>query len=144
IKGGLEGLVIGEVVSCAKHPDADRLKVTTVNIGLDAPVPIVCGAPNVATGQKVVVATVGATLYPSEGEPFKIKKSKIRGEVSEWMICADDEIGLGGSHEGMMVLNTDLPAGTPAAAYFNIKTDTVLEIGLTPNRADAASHVGVA
>lgn len=144
IKGGLEGLVIGEVVSCAKHPDADRLKVTTVNIGLDAPVPIVCGAPNVATGQKVVVATVGATLYPSEGEPFKIKKSKIRGEVSEGMICAEDEIGLGGSHEGIMVLNTDLPAGTPAAAYFNIKTDTVLEIGLTPNRADAASHVGVA
>lgn len=144
IKGGLEGLVIGEVVSCAKHPDADRLKVTTVNIGLDVPVPIVCGAPNVATGQKVVVATVGATLYPSEGEPFKIKKSKIRGEVSEGMICAEDEIGLGGSHEGIMVLNTDLPAGTPAAAYFNIKTDTVLEIGLTPNRADAASHVGVA
>lgn len=144
IKGGLEGLVIGEVVSCAKHPDADRLKVTTVNIGLDVPVPIVCGAPNVATGQKVVVATVGATLYPSEGEPFKIKKSKIRGEVSEGMICAEDEIGLGSSHEGIMVLNTDLPAGTPAAAYFNIKTDTVLEIGLTPNRADAASHVGVA
>lgn len=144
IKGGLEGLVIGEVVSCDKHPDADRLKVTTVNIGLDAPVPIVCGAPNVAAGQKVIVATVGATLYPSEGEPFKIKKSKIRGEVSEGMICAEDEIGLGESHDGIMVLDTELPAGSPAAAYFNVQSDTVLEIGLTPNRADAASHIGVA
>lgn len=144
IKGGLEGLVIGEVITCDKHPDADRLKVTTVNIGLDAPVHIVCGAPNVAAGQKVVVATVGATLYPSEGEPFKIKKSKIRGEVSEGMICAEDEIGLGESHDGIMVLNTDLPAGSPAAQYFNIQPDTVIEIGLTPNRADAASHVGVA
>src|SRR5690606_38350606 len=125
-------------------PDADRLKVTTVDIGLNAPVPIVCGAPNVAAGQKVVVATVGATLYPSEGEPFKIKKSKIRGEVSEGMICAEDEIGLGESHDGIMVLDTDLPVGSPAAAYFNIQDDTVLEIGLTPNRADAASHIGVA
>ncbi len=144
VKGGLEGLVIGEVITCDKHPDADRLKVTTVDIGLNAPVPIVCGAPNVAAGQKVVVATVGATLYPSEGEPFKIKKSKIRGEVSEGMICAEDEIGLGESHDGIMVLDTDLPVGSPAAAYFNIQDDTVLEIGLTPNRADAASHIGVA
>lgn len=144
VKGGLEGLVIGEVITCDKHPDADRLKVTTVDIGLNAPVPIVCGAPNVAAGQKVVVATVGATLYPSEGEPFKIKKSKIRGEVSEGMICAEDEIGLGESHDGIMVLDTDLPAGAPAATYFNIQSDTVLEIGLTPNRADAASHIGVA
>jgi len=106
--------------------------------------PIVCGAPNVAAGQKVVVATVGATVYPLTGEPFKISKAKIRGEVSEGMICAEDEIGLGQSHEGILVLSTDLPNGSPAAAYFNIETDYVLEIGLTPNRADATSHLGVA
>lgn len=144
IKGGLEGLVIGEVLTCEKHPNADRLKITTVDVGNDSPSPIVCGAANVKVGQKVVVATVGTTLYPTSGEPFQIKKAKIRGEVSEGMICAEDEIGLGNSHDGIMELNTSLPAGSPASAYFNIETDYVFEIGLTPNRADAASHIGVA
>ncbi len=144
IPGGLEGLVIGEVLTCAKHPNADKLSVTTVDIGTETPSPIVCGAPNVAQGQKVIVATVGATLYPAGGEPFKIKKAKIRGEASQGMICAEDEIGLGTSHDGIMVLDTDLPNGTPAADFFQIEKDTVLEIGLTPNRVDAASHYGVA
>ncbi|PIB34379.1 phenylalanine--tRNA ligase subunit beta [Reichenbachiella sp. 5M10] len=144
IKGSLAGLVIGEVKSCVPHPDADKLSLTTVDIGEGELSPIVCGAPNVAAGQKVVVATVGATLYPGEGEPFKIKKAKIRGEVSLGMICAEDEIGLGSSHDGIMVLDTDLANGTPAAEYFNPTVDTVFEIGLTPNRADAASHYGVA
>ncbi|MBL6447847.1 phenylalanine--tRNA ligase subunit beta [Fulvivirga sp. 29W222] len=144
VKGGLKGLVIGEVLTCTKHPNADKLSVTTVDIGGDNPSPIVCGAPNVAQGQKVVVATVGATLYPEGHESFKIKKAKIRGEVSEGMICAEDEIGLGKSHDGIMVLDTDLPNGTPAAKYFNLTDDIVIEIGLTPNRADAASHIGVA
>jgi phenylalanyl-tRNA synthetase beta chain len=144
VPGGLEGIVIGEVLTCERHPDADKLSKTTVAIGPDQVVPIVCGAPNVAAGQKVIVATVNAMLYPAEGEPFKIKKAKIRGEVSEGMICAEDEIGLGHSHAGIMVLDTDLPNGTPAARYFNLETDHVLEIGLTPNRADAASHLGVA
>ncbi len=143
VPGGLEGVVIGEVVSCGKHPDADKLSLTTVDVG-SAIVPIVCGAPNVAQGQKVVVATVGAKLYPSVGEPFEIKKAKIRGQVSEGMICAEDEIGLGSSHAGIMVLDTDLPNGTPAADYFEVSRDHILEIGLTPNRADAASHLGVA
>lgn len=144
LPGGLEGLVIGEVLSCEKHSNADKLKVTSVDIGEDQPSPIVCGGPNVATGQKVIVAKVGATLYPIDGEPFQIKKAKIRGEVSEGMICAEDEIGLGTSHAGVMVLDTELPNGTPAAQYFNISQDQVFEIGLTPNRADAASHFGVA
>ena len=144
VKGGLKGLVIGEVLTCSQHPNADKLKLTTVDIGTDEPSPIVCGAPNVAAGQKVVVATVGASLYPAEGEPFTIKKAKIRGEVSLGMICAEDEIGLGNSHAGIMVLDTDLPNGTPAAEYFNLESDYVIEIGLTPNRADAASHLGVA
>lgn len=143
IPGGLEGIVIGEVLSCERHPNADKLSLTTVDTGAGV-VPIVCGAPNVAAGQKVVVATVGATLYPAGGEPFKIKKAKIRGEISEGMICAEDEIGLGSSHEGIIVLNTSLPNGTPAAEYFSTGNDVVLEIGLTPNRADAASHMGVA
>ncbi len=143
VPGGLEGVVIGEVLTCEKHPDADKLSLTTVDTG-SAVVPIVCGAPNVAKGQKVIVATVGAKLYPSVGEPFEIKKAKIRGQVSEGMICAEDEIGLGSSHAGIMVLNTDLPNGTPAAEYFEVETDYILEIGLTPNRADAASHLGVA
>ena len=143
IPGGLEGVVIGEVLSCEKHPNADKLSATTVDIGTEV-VPIVCGAPNVAAGQKVAVATVGATLYPAEGEPFKIKKAKIRGEASEGMICAEDELGLGNSHAGIMVLDTRLPNGTPAAEYFQLGSDVVLEIGLTPNRADAASHMGVA
>lgn len=144
IEAGLEGLVIGEVLTCGKHPGADKLSLTTVDIGADEPSPIVCGASNVAKGQKVVVATVGATLYPEGGESFKIKKAKIRGEVSLGMICADDEIGLGQSHDGIMVLDTDLPNGTPAREYFKPETDTVIEIGLTPNRADGASHYGVA
>lgn len=144
IEGGLAGIVIGEVLTCEKHPDADRLRVTTVDIGTGEPLQIVCGAPNVAAGQKVVVATVGAMLYPSAGEPFEIKKSKIRGQASEGMICAEDEIGLGESHAGIMVLPADVKVGAPAAAYFGIENDEVLEIGLTPNRADAMSHIGVA
>lgn len=144
IPGGLEGIVIGEVLTCEKHPDADKLSLTTVDIGTGTPSQIVCGAPNVAKGQKVVVATVGAKLYPTSGEPFEIKKAKIRGQASEGMICAEDEIGLGTSHAGIMILDTDLPNGTPASEYFEVSQDQVLEIGLTPNRADAASHLGVA
>lgn len=144
IKGGLQGLVIGEVLSCEKHPNADKLSKTTVDVGNGVVLPIVCGAPNVAKGQKVVVATVGAVLYPTEGESFTIKKSKIRGEESEGMICAEDEIGLGKSHEGIMVLDTQLPNGTPAAKYFNLESDDIFVIGLTPNRVDAASHLGTA
>lgn len=144
IKGGLVGLVVGEVKTCAKHPNADRLSVTTVDVGGEKILNIVCGAANVAAGLKVVVATEGAMLYPSAGEPFQIKKSKIRGEASEGMICAEDEIGLGTSHEGIMVLHADIKVGTPAADYFKIYRDTVFEIGLTPNRADAISHMGVA
>jgi phenylalanyl-tRNA synthetase beta chain len=144
IKGGLKGLVIGEVITCTKHPNADKLSITTVDIGLEALSPIVCGAPNVRAGQKVVVATVGSQLYPVSGDPFQIKKAKIRGEVSEGMICAEDEIGLGISHDGILVLNTELPNGAPAAEYFKLESDFVFEIGLTPNRADGASHFGVA
>jgi phenylalanyl-tRNA synthetase beta chain len=144
IKGGLSGIVIGKVLTCEKHPGADKLKKTTVDIGNGTILPIVCGAANVAEGQKVIVATVGATLYPTEGEPFKISKAKIRGEVSEGMICAEDEIGLGKSHDGIMVLQTELPLGTSAAEYFKVENDYTFEIGLTPNRADAASHLGVA
>jgi phenylalanyl-tRNA synthetase beta chain len=144
IKGGLQGVVIGEVLTCEKHPDADKLSVTTVDIGGDEPSPIVCGAPNVAAGQKVVVATVGAVLYPEGEDSFKIKKAKIRGIVSLGMICAEDELGLGQSHDGIMTLETDLPNGTPAAEYFELTEDYVIEIGLTPNRVDAASHRGTA
>ena len=144
LPGGLEGLVIGAVITCEKHPNADRLRVTTVDVGGETALPIVCGAPNVAAGQRVVVATVGTTVYPTTGEPFKINKSKIRGEVSEGMICAEDEIGLGASHEGIMVLPEDAPVGTAAKEYFEVHDDYVFEIGLTPNRADAASHLGVA
>lgn len=144
VEGGLQKVVIGEVLTCEKHPDAERLSLTTVDIGLGNPLAIVCGAPNVAAGQKVVVACVGAKLFPTEGEPFEIKKSKIRGQLSEGMICAEDEIGLGKSHAGIMVLDTILPNGTPAAQYFKLESDAIFEIGLTPNRADAASHLGVA
>ncbi len=144
IKGGLQGLVIGKVLTCSKHPNADKLSVTTVDIGNGNISPIVCGAPNVAKGQTVIVATVGTTLYPAEGDSFKIKKAKIRGEVSEGMICAEDEIGMGKAHEGIMVLDTNLAPGTPARNYFNIETDYVFEIGLTPNRSDAISHIGTA
>ena len=143
VKGGLEGLVIGEVLTKSKHPDADRLNVTTVNIGGEIPLQVVCGATNVEVGQKVVVATVGTTLYNGD-ESFQIKKSKIRGEVSEGMICAEDEIGLGTSHDGIMVLDANAKIGTEAASYFGIEDDFVFEIGLTPNRTDATSHIGVA
>lgn len=145
IKGGLKGVVIGEVLTCEKHPEADRLKVTTVNVGLEQPLEIVCGAPNVAAGQKVIVATVGSVLYPTgSDQPLVLKKSKIRGAVSEGMICAEDELGLGTSHDGILVLETTLSNGTPASEYFGISSDYLIEIGLTPNRADAASHFGVA
>jgi len=144
MKGGLEGIVIGEVITCVKHPNADKLHVTTVNVGESELLHIVCGAPNVAAGQKVVVALPGATLYPTTGEPFEIKKSKIRGEASEGMICAEDEIGMGSSHAGIIILPADAKPGTQAKKYFNVEEDVVFEIGLTPNRADAASHIGVA
>ena len=144
VKGGLKGIVIGEVLTCVQHPNADRLKVTTVDIGADVPVQIVCGAPNVATGQKVPVATIGTTLYTTEGEAWKIKKGKIRGEESHGMICAEDELGLGESHDGIMVLDTKLKVGTFVSKVFEIENDEIFEIGLTPNRADAMSHHGVA
>ena len=144
IKGSLEGIVIGEVLTCVQHPNADRLKITTVDLGLEVPVQIICGAPNVASGQKVPVATIGTTLYDDKGTAFKIKKGKIRGEESYGMICAEDELGLGTSHEGIMVLDKKLKPGTPAAEVFDIEIDHVFEIGLTPNRADAMSHYGVA
>jgi phenylalanyl-tRNA synthetase beta chain len=144
IKGSLEGIFVGEVLTCVQHPNADKLKVTTVNLGDGIPVQIVCGAPNVAAGQKVPVATVGTILYAEKGESFVITKSKIRGEESHGMICAEDEIGLGKSHDGIMILNNTLQPGTPAAKVFNITTDYVFEIGLTPNRSDAMSHYGVA
>ncbi|MEQ5792814.1 phenylalanine--tRNA ligase subunit beta [Muricauda sp. NFXS6] len=144
VKGGLKGIVVGHVLTCEKHPNADRLKLTTVDIGQEAPLQIVCGAPNVAAGQKVPVATVGTTLYTKEGEAWVIKKGKIRGEVSQGMICAEDEIGLGESHDGIMVLNEELVPGTPCSQVFDIENDEVFEIGLTPNRADAMSHFGVA
>ncbi len=144
LKGGLEGLVIGEVLECEKHPDADKLSLTSVNIGGTEPLQIVCGASNVAKGQKVVVATVGATIYPSTGEPVTMKKAKIRGVESFGMICAEDEIGLSDNHAGIMVLPENTKAGTPAANYFKPYTDHIFEIGLTPNRMDAMSHLGVA
>lgn len=144
VVGGLAGLVIGKVLTCVQHPNADRLRVTTVNVGGSENLQIVCGAPNVAAGQKVVVATVGTTVYPLEGEPFKIKESKIRGELSQGMICAEDEIGLGKSHDGIMVLAEDTEVGILAKDHFKMEDDYVFEIGLTPNRADAASHLGVA
>ena len=143
IKGGLKGLLVGEVVTCQQHPNSDHLSVTTVNIGGEENLPIVCGAPNVATGQKVIVATVGTVLYNGD-EQFTIQKSKIRGEVSMGMICAEDEIGIGHDHNGIMVLNQDAKPGTPASEYFNIQSDFVLEVDLTPNRIDSASHIGVA
>ena len=144
VKGGLEGIVVGHVLTCIPHPDADRLKITTVDLGDGAPVQIVCGASNVAAGQKVPVATIGTILYDKEGESFTIKKGKIRGQESHGMICAEDEIGLGNSHDGIMVLDESLQPGTPAATVFKIENDEVFEIGLTPNRADAMSHLGTA
>ena len=154
VPGGLEGIVLGEVLTCERHPDADKLSLTTVDVGTGQPLSIVCGAPNVAAGQRVIVALVGTTLYPSSGDgnaapPFQIKKAKIRGAASEGMICAEDEIGLGTSHDGIMVLDpngpaSQLPNGTPAARYFNLEADYQIAIGLTPNRIDAASHLGTA
>ena len=143
VKGGLEGLVIGEVLSCERHPNADKLSVTTVNIGNGTILPIVCGAPNVAAGQKVVVATVGTKLYSGD-DSFEIKKSKIRGEVSEGMICAEDEIGLGSNHDGIIVLDNQAVPGTLVKTYFNLESDFQIEVDLTPNRIDAASHIGIA
>jgi len=144
IKGSLEGVVVGEVLTCVQHPNADRLKLTTVDLGSGDPVQIVCGAPNVAVGQKVPVATIGTMLYDDSGSGFKIKKGKIRGEESHGMICAEDELGLGASHDGILILDDKLKSGTKAADVFNIEVDQVFEIGLTPNRADAMSHYGVA
>ena len=144
IKGGLEGVVVGHVVSCVKHENADTLKVTRVDLGNGEPVQIVCGAPNVAEGQKVPVATIGTQLYDAEGNSWKIKKGKIRGEESHGMICAEDELGLGSSHDGIMVLDRDIKAGTKASEIFDIENDQIFEIGLTPNRADAMSHLGTA
>ena len=143
VKGGLRGLKIGEVLTCEPHPNSDHLHVTTVNVGDPEPLHIVCGAANVAAGQKVVVATIGTVLYNGD-ESFTIKKSKLRGELSEGMICAEDELGLGTSHDGIMVLPEDAVPGTPAADYFKVDADTIVEIGLTPNRCDAICHFGVA
>src|ERR1035437_75763 len=143
LKGGLKGVLIGEVITCVKHPDSDHLSVTTVNVGRPELLHIVCGASNVAAGQKVPVATIGTILY-SGNEAFEIKKSKIRGELSEGMICAEDELGLGESHEGIMILDPSAKIGTSAKDYFGLYEDEVYEIGLTPNRSDATSHYGVA
>jgi len=145
LKGGLQGVVVGHVLTCEKHPDADKLKITTVDLGDgNAPVQIVCGAPNIATGQKVPVATIGTKLYDKEGNELEIKKSKIRGQESHGMICSEYELGLSESQNGIMILAEDLKTGTPASKVFNIECDKVFEIGLTPNRADAMSHMGVA
>ncbi len=144
IKGGLEGLVVGEVVECGQHPNADRLKVTKVDIGKDSLLDIVCGAPNVQKGQKVIVATVDTIIHPSNGEPFKIKKSKIRGEVSEGMICASDEISLGNDHDGIIVLDPKTAIGKSVSELYQNEKDYIIEIGLTPNRGDATSHFGTA
>jgi len=144
VKGGLEGIVVGHVITCVPHPDADRLRVTTVDLGDGIPVQIVCGAPNVEAGQKVPVATIGTVLYDKEGNSFTIKKGKIRGQESYGMICAEDELGLGTGHDGIMILDSSLEPGTKAAEVFEIENDEVFEIGLTPNRADAMSHYGTA
>lgn len=144
IKGGLKGIVVGEVKTCVQHPDADRLKITTVDLGDDKPVQIVCGAPNVAVGQKVPVATIGTILIDKEGKEFQIKKGKIRGQESHGMICAEDELGLGENHDGIMILDSDIATGTLFSKVMQIETDQIFEIGLTPNRADAMSHWGVA
>jgi len=144
IQGGLDGVLIGEVLTCEQHPDADRLKVTTVSVGGEEPLNIVCGAPNVAAGQKVIVATVGCTLFPEPDKPFKIKESKIRGVLSQGMLCAEDELGMGESHDGILVLPGTASVGMKAAQYFELEDDYSIEIGLTPNRADAMGHIGVA
>lgn len=143
IKGGLKGLVVGEVLTCIPHPNSDHLHLTTVNIGEGEPLPIVCGAPNVAAGQKVIVATIGTVLYDGD-QSFTIKKGKLRGEDSFGMLCAEDEIGVGTSHDGIIVLPADTPVGMKAADYYHIENDTIIEVDITPNRSDAASHYGVA
>lgn len=143
VKGGLEGLVVGEVLTCVDHENSDHLHVTTVNVGSGEPLQIVCGAPNVAAGQKVIVATIGTVLYDGD-ESFTIKRSKMRGVESFGMICAEDEIGVGTAHDGIIVLPADTPAGMKAAEYFGIEDDYVIEVDITPNRADATSHYGVA
>ena len=143
VKGGLQGVIVGEVLTCEKHPDADRLKVTTVNTGSEI-VQVVCGAPNVVAGQKVPLATVGCTLYPSPEETLKIKASKIRGVESQGMLCAEDELGIGHSHDGILVLDPSLKPGSSMAEVLELEDDYMIEIGLTPNRADAMGHVGVA
>ena len=144
IKGALKGIVVGHVLTCEQHPNADRLKITTIDVGEKLPLNIVCGAPNVAKGQKVAVAKIGTTLYTNEGEVWTIKKGKIRGEESHGMLCAEDEIGLGKSHDGIMILEAALEIGTALADHYNFEDDLVYEIGLTPNRSDAMSHYGVA
>ncbi|MDR3134271.1 MAG: phenylalanine--tRNA ligase subunit beta [Prevotellaceae bacterium] len=144
VKGGLQGVVVGEVLECAPHPDADKLHVTKVNIGAGEPLQIVCGAPNVVAGQKAPVATIGTTIYFANGDEVKIKKSKLRGVESMGMICAEDELGLGNNHDGIMVLPPEAAPGTPLSEWLALESDTVFEIGLTPNRIDAASHIGVA
>ena len=144
VKGGLEGIVVGHVLTCEQHPNADRLKVTTVDLGDGTPVQIVCGASNVEAGQKVPVATIGTTLYDKDGNSFQIKKGKIRDQARFGMICAEDELGVGTSHDGIMVLDAKLKPGTKVAEVFKIENDEVFEIGLTPNRADAMSHLGTA
>ncbi len=144
IKGGLKGVVVGEVLECFKHPNADRLKITKVNIGGDDNLNIVCGAPNVAKGQKILVATIGTILNMSNGTSMKISRGKIRGEVSEGMLCAEDELGIGDDHDGILVLKKDFRVGSPAASVFDVEEDIIFDIGLTPNRADAMSHMGVA
>jgi phenylalanyl-tRNA synthetase beta chain len=144
IKGGLQGVVIGKVLKAEQHPNADKLKVTSVNIGGEQPLQIVCGAPNVAEGQTVAVATVGTTIHPLSGDALTMKVAKIRGVESFGMICAEDELGLGGSHDGIIILPEALAAGTPAAEHFQPYSDWIYDIGLTPNRMDAMSHYGVA
>jgi len=144
IKGGLEGLVVGEVITCVEHPNSDHLHITTTRVAPgEEPIQIVCGAPNVAAGQKVIVATIGTKLYSGD-ECFTIKRGKIRGEESLGMICAEDEIGVGNSHDGIMVLPADTPVGMPAKEYFHVEDDTLIEVDITPNRSDGASHYGVA
>ena len=144
VKGGLKGIVVGHVLTCEQHPNADRLRITSIDVGTEEPLSIVCGAPNVAAGQKVAVATIGTTLYTTEGEAWTIKKGKIRGEESHGMLCAEDELGLGASHEGIMVLKASLETGSPLTKHYDIEDDLVFDIGLTPNRADAMSHYGTA
>ncbi len=144
IKGGLQGLIVGEVKSIVKHPNADRLKIAEVDIGEDENYTIVCGAPNIEKGQKVIVAKPGTTIFPKNNSSFEIKNAKIRGQESFGMICAEDEIGLGVGHDGIMILEVDAQVGLDASTFFKVENETIIEIGLTPNRADAMGHIGVA